>query len=124
MKILVVDDSRTARLIIKKIIGNESKHEFADASNGKEAIEIFEVFNPDITLMDLTMPVMDGFQALEQIRKSHPAALVIILSADVQKQAISRAMELGAFKFLKKPPQQIDIQQVLAETTIELQNRR
>lgn len=64
----------------------------------------YKEIKPDLTFMDLTMPVMNGFQALEEILKFDQKAKVIILTADVQIKAVSKAHDLGAFSVLKKPP--------------------
>jgi len=124
MKILIVDDSRTARLMLKSLIPEWENHEFCEADDGKKAIEVFTDEIPDITFMDLTMPVMDGFQALEGIRKNYPEAIIMVLSADIQKKAVERVLRLGAFKFLKKPPSPSDIQQAMSEAAALLKNRR
>jgi two-component system chemotaxis response regulator CheY len=65
--------------------------------------------------MDLTMPVMDGFQALEEILKFDPKAIVIICTADVQIKAIAKAHDLGAFSVVKKPPAKESIAAAIKE---------
>ncbi|MBI9104160.1 MAG: response regulator [Spirochaetales bacterium] len=124
MKILIVDDSRTARLMLKSLIPERENHEFCEAADGKSAIDVFNKENPDITFMDLTMPVMDGYEALEVIKGNHPGALIIVLSADIQKKAVERVIQSGAFKFLKKPPSPSDIVEVMTEISVLLKNRR
>ncbi len=105
MKILVVDDSSFSRkMIIRAIPPNiKENSEIVEAENGKEAVEKYEELKPDIVFLDLTMPVMDGFEALYHIRSKHPDANVIVVSADVQQQAVKEVMELGAKAFIKKP---------------------
>ena len=71
---------------------------------GKSLWKNIRNIKPDLTFMDLTMPVMNGFQALEEILKFDPKAMVIILTADVQIKAVAKAHDLGAFSVLKKPP--------------------
>lgn len=105
MKILVVDDSSFSRKMIIKAIPEDikSRSEIYEAENGKEAVEKYEEIKPDLVFLDLTMPVMDGFEALYHIRSKHPDAVVIIISADIQQQAVREVMELGAKAFVKKP---------------------
>jgi len=73
--------------------------------------------------MDLTMPVMDGFQALEEILKVDPKAIVIICTADVQIKAIAKAHDLGAFSVLKKPPAKESITAAIKEADNALAER-
>jgi two-component system chemotaxis response regulator CheY len=103
-KILIVDDSSISIKIIKSCIPKDMNYELFDAADGKMGVEKYKVIKPDLTFMDLTMPVMNGFQALEEIIKFDPRAMVIILTADVQIKAVAKAHDLGAFSVLKKPP--------------------
>ena len=73
--------------------------------------------------MDLTMPVMTGFQALEEIMKMDPKAMVIILTADVQIKAIAKAHDLGAFSVLKKPPSKESVAGAIKEAEEALASR-
>ena len=70
--VLVVDDSRTMLLIMRKLLGDLGHEVVAEAANGKEAIVAYETHNPDLVTMDITMPVMDGVTAVQQIVKRHP----------------------------------------------------
>lgn len=103
-KILVVDDSPISIKIIKSCIPKDEGYELFDAADGQMAVEKYKEVKPDLTFMDLTMPVMNGFQALEEIIKYDPKAMITILTADVQIKAVAKAHELGAFSVLKKPP--------------------
>ncbi len=105
MKYLVTDDSRMARKMIIKamqeIINDED--EIIQATNGKEAVLLYKEQTPDICFMDLTMPVMDGFEATLAINEYDSKAKVIIVSADIQKGSMEKAKENGALGFIKKP---------------------
>lgn len=103
-KILIVDDSSISIKIIKSCIPKDMNYELFDAADGQMGVEKYKEIKPDLTFMDLTMPVMNGFQALEEIIKFDPRAMVIILTADVQIKAVAKAHDLGAFSVLKKPP--------------------
>ena len=113
MRILVVDDSIAARMLIKKFIRQNGEHEIIEAANGKEAVEYFLAHAPDFTFLDLTMPVMDGFEALRLIKESTPKALVAVLSADIQQKAVDRVKDLGAVVFINKPVTENRINSVL-----------
>lgn len=104
LRILLVDDSMAARFFLRKCLPSDEALEIREASNGAEAVDQFAAFRPHLTFLDLTMPVMDGFEALARIRKLDREAVVIVLSADVQTQTQERVAALGASDFLKKPP--------------------
>ena len=103
-KIMIIDDSLVARMSLKSCIPKDVGHEIKEGNDGSVAIELYQSFKPDVTFMDLTMPGVDGITALEEIRKLDPAAVVIILTADIQRKTIDKVMELGAFSVAKKPP--------------------
>ena len=100
--ILIVDDSPVGRKMIQKCLP-EGDFEIKHASNGKECILIYEEDRPDLVLLDLTMPEMDGFEALWRIKAMDPDCKVVVISADIQSETRRRIMELGALGFLSKP---------------------
>ena len=103
-KILIVDDSPISIKIMKSCIPKDKDYELFDAADGRQGVDKYQEIKPDLTFMDLTMPVMNGFQALEEIIKLNQKALVIIVTADVQVKAVAKANDLGAFSVVKKPP--------------------
>jgi CheY-like chemotaxis protein len=115
MKILVTDDSKMARKMVIKTLTDllEDKVEIHEAQNGLEALEAYKKILPKITFLDLTMPVMDGFEALEKIKEFDKDAKVVIISADIQKLSMDKALQLGAFNFVKKPIDATKMQQIL-----------
>lgn len=105
MKLLIVDDSRAARMLIKSILLDyDTTLEITEAENGAVAVELYGATHPDLVFLDLTMPVMDGYEALEKIKDINPNAYVLILTADIQQKSIDRCMDLGAYRVLKKLP--------------------
>jgi two-component system, chemotaxis family, chemotaxis protein CheY len=114
-KILIVDDSVISIKIMKSCIPKDKDYELFDACDGQKGVETYKEVKPDLTFMDLTMPVMDGFQALEEILKFDPKAIVIICTADVQIKAIAKAHDLGAFSVVKKPPAKESIAAAIKE---------
>ena len=102
-KILVVDDSLVARMCHKSCIPEDEGHEVAEAGDGPSALRIFRSMLPDVTFLDLTMPGMSGLEVLAEIKKDFPQAVVIICTADTQKQTKEKVAALGAFGVLSKP---------------------
>ena len=115
MKILVTDDSKMARKMVIKtlseILGDD--FEIYEAQNGQEALDLYKQITPNIAFLDLTMPVMDGFEALEKIKEFDSNAKVVIISADIQKLSMDKALQLGAYNFIKKPIDTSKMQQII-----------
>jgi len=105
IRVLVVDDISETRENIRKLLQFESDIEVVGAArSGKEAIEIVAETKPDVVLMDINMPDMDGITATEIIRKQNPYIQVVILSVQSDQNYMRRAMLVGARDFLTKPP--------------------
>lgn len=122
-KILVIDDSIVARMSVKGCIPKDSGHEISEAADGATAISQFRTLHPDITFLDLTMPDRHGLDILEEMRRDFPEAIVIILSADTQKQTQEKAAQLGVFSIIKKPPVKEIIQSEIARALAALEAR-
>ena len=103
IKVLIVDDSMSARHFLKNCLA-ERDIQIIEAKNGQEAVEIFAAEKPDLVFLDITMPVMDGFEALPKLKELGPDTPVVVLTADVQTKTVERIMALGALLFIKKPP--------------------
>ena len=103
-KILIVDDSPISRKMLKSCLSKEREFQIVEAGDGLQGLEMFKEHRPDLTFMDLTMPVMDGVRSLDEIMKFDKDATVIVCTADVQIKSIKRVLELGAFHIVKKPP--------------------
>lgn len=105
IRVLIVDDVSETRENVKKLLQFESDVEVVGiARTGKEAIQTSQELNPDVVLMDINMPDMDGIAATEAIRASQPSIQVIILSVQSDQNYMRRAMLAGARDFLTKPP--------------------
>lgn len=102
-RVLIVDDLAFIKLIIKDTLEKTGFEVAGEASNGVEAIEQYKGLQPDIVLMDITMPKMDGIQALQEIIKIDPQAKVIMCSALGQQKLIIQSIQLGAKDFIVKP---------------------
>ena len=108
-RILVVDDSSTYRINMREILESVGHTIVGEAVNGVEAVEKYKELNPDITTMDISMPIKRGLDALKEIIEFDPDAKVIMISAAAQQKTISEAFIHGAYDFFPKPlvPKQI-----------------
>jgi two-component system, chemotaxis family, chemotaxis protein CheY len=102
-KILIVDDAAFMRMMIKDILVKNGFDVCGEAENGLQAIEKFKETQPDLVTMDITMPEMDGIQALKEIRKTNPNAKIIMCSAMGQQAMVIEAIQAGAKDFIVKP---------------------
>ncbi len=121
-KILLVDDSPVARKMLKRVIPKDKGYEIMEAVDGQDGIEKYQTFQPDVTLLDLTMPVLDGFQALDQIKQLNKSAIVIIITADIQQKSIATVMQSGAFTLLKKPVSAEILEETLDKAAMNVKN--
>ncbi|MCM3130995.1 MULTISPECIES: response regulator [unclassified Paenibacillus] len=102
-KVLVTDDAVFMRMIVKEILIKGGHEVIAEASNGVEAVAQYHLHKPDIVTMDITMPEMDGIQAVKEIKKSFPEAKIIMCSAMGQQAMVIKAIQSGANDFVVKP---------------------
>ena len=103
MKLLVVDDSNVIRNKIIRTLQIEGVEVVGTARNGREAVNLFAKFRPELVTMDITMPEMDGIQALKEIKKIDANARVIMCTAMGQKTMVIEAVQSGAKDFIVKP---------------------
>lgn len=101
--VLLADDLAFIKLVQKEVLEGNGYQVVGDAKDGVEVIEKYKQLKPDVVVMDITMPKMDGLNALMAIRKIDPAARVIICSALGQQQLIIEAIKNGAKDFVVKP---------------------
>ena len=101
--VVIVDDSKMIRKMLRAILEEAGYTVVAEAANGLEAVVVYKQFNPDTITLDITMPQMDGVEALKEIKKYDPDANVIMITAAGQQQKVIQALKLGASKFIMKP---------------------
>ena len=101
--ILVCDDATFMRMMIKDILSKNGYNVAGEAENGLVAIEKYKEVSPDLVLMDITMPEMDGIQALKEIKKVDAGAKVIMCSAMGQQAMVIESIQAGAKDFIVKP---------------------
>ncbi|NLX65093.1 MAG: response regulator [Clostridiaceae bacterium] len=101
---VITDDALFIRTLLRKIIEQYEEYEVVgEASNGREAIEVAKKCQPDILTLDITMPEMDGIQAVKEILKVSPKTRIIMVSAMGQQSMVIEAIKLGAKDFVVKP---------------------
>ena len=101
--ILVVDDAAFMRMMIKDILTKNGYNVAGEAENGAKALEKYNEVKPDLVLMDITMPEVDGIAALKKIKGADPNALIIMCSAMGQQAMVIEAIQGGAKDFIVKP---------------------
>ncbi len=104
--VLVVDDAAFMRMTIKNMLEANGHTMAGEAATGFEAIEQYDKLRPDVVVLDITMPEMNGIDALKQIKAMDPKARVIICSAAGYREKLAEAIENGAEQFIVKPFQQ------------------
>lgn len=102
-RVLIVDDASFMRISLRKILENNGFDVIGEAKNGLEAISKYVTLKPDIVTMDITMPEMDGVEALIEIKKQDPTAKVVMISALGQESFVKKAVMSGAKAFVIKP---------------------
>jgi len=111
IKVLIVDDHAVLRQALRMLLENQPEVEVVgDASNGREALEACEKFHPDVVLMDMVMPGLNGLEATRQIRRRAPKAKVLILTGYMEDEQILAALRAGASGYVVKKS---DVQELL-----------
>jgi len=101
--ILICDDAAFMRMMIKDILTKNGYNVVGEAENGARAVDKYNELKPDLVLMDITMPEMDGIQALKKIKEGDSSALVIMCSAMGQQAMVIESIQAGAKDFIVKP---------------------
>lgn len=110
VKILITDDHPVVRMGIRGMLDGEPDFEVVgEAENGNEAVEMVAKLHPDVVLMDLRMPTMDGVEATEKIKESHPDTQILVLTTYESDADILRAIETGATGYLLKDTPKEDL---------------
>ncbi|MEA4882359.1 MAG: response regulator [Clostridia bacterium] len=100
--VMVVDDAAFMRMRCAKLL-SQNGYDVLEAENGLDALEKYREHKPDVVLMDITMPVMDGLTALKEIREADPGAKIVMVSAMGQQAMVIQSIKSGAKDFVLKP---------------------
>ncbi|MCI1696940.1 response regulator [Aneurinibacillus aneurinilyticus] len=119
-KVLVVDDAVFMRNIIKDFLTKNGFEVVGEAGNGAEAVQKYIQTRPDLVTMDITMPEMDGVEALKKIKEHDPLAKIIICSAMGQEKMVIQAMGAGAIDFIVKPFQEARVLEAITKAAASL----
>jgi two-component system chemotaxis response regulator CheY len=101
--VLIVDDAAFMRMMIKDILSKNGYQVVGEAENGIKAVEKYAELKPDLVIMDITMPEMDGIEAVKRIRAADPGATIVMCSAMGQQAMVIEAIQAGAKDFIVKP---------------------
>jgi len=110
-KILMVDDSRTSRKLLRSILEEGGHEVVGEAKDGQEGVKQFQSLKPELVTMDITMPVLDGIEALKMIKALDKNSKVIMVTAAGQKGKVMECIKAGADEFITKP---FDNQEIIA----------
>lgn len=113
--ITIVDDSAMSRKLLMRALPAGWDIEITQSTNGVEALDAYRAGKADVMFLDLTMPVMDGYQVLETMKKEGLNCFVVVVSADIQPKAQERVLALGAMAFIKKPVNTEEVTKILKE---------
>lgn len=119
-RFLLCDDSAFMRMLLRRILEQAGHEIVGEASNGKEAVQQFRKCKPDLVTMDITMPIMDGIEAVRLIIQQELQARIIMVTAMGQKDIIMSALSAGASDFIVKP---FEVRQVVEVVNKQLRHR-
>lgn len=115
LPVLICDDSSFARKQMKRALPPSWDVDVTFAGNGLEGLEAIRAGKGEVVFLDLTMPELDGYGVLEEIRKEDLPAMVIVVSGDIQPDAQERVKKLGAMAFIQKPIDQAKATEILTQ---------
>lgn len=123
-RMLVVDDTKFMRKMLSDILVQSGYEVIGEADNGKQAVELFRELRPDVVIMDITMPEMDGIEAIREIRRVDPQSVILVCSAMSQQELISDALKAGANGYLMKPFKPDRVKEVIQNSAVPAIERR
>lgn len=116
LKMLIAEDEKHIRMMIKAVAVEIGAEVVAEAVNGREAVDLYRVAHPDITILDINMPILTGLEALEKINDCSPDACVIMLTSVADMDSVRKAVKYGAANYILKNTPVDEIQRLITET--------
>ena len=104
VRVVLADDENHVRLLMKRIVLGLGYTVVGEAADGQKALELYEKEQPDLLLLDIKMPIMNGDEVLEEIMKQHPEACVIIMTSKSDSDSVKKCIKLGATNYILKSP--------------------
>ncbi len=120
MKLMIVDDSMVIREKIEQILEHEEFEIVGTAKNGVEAVQQYQELKPEVMTLDITMPLMDGLETIKAIMDIDDSVRILVISALADKATLINAMKYGAYGFLCKPFNDLDLAEALEELVEDL----
>jgi len=118
-RLLLVDDSRVTLRLLRKYLREGEFEVVGEATSGAQALELYPQLSPDLVLLDIVMPELDGVEALRRLLEIDAKARVVMVSSLGTREKVLECMELGARSFISKPYESEDLLQVLRRTLQE-----
>ena len=115
-KILIVDDSRTSRKILRQILEEAGHTIIGEGVDGEDGYLKYKELKPDLVTLDITMPKMDGIEALQLIKKNDENVKVVMITAAGQKEKMIQAIKYGAAEFIAKPYEVEEVKEIITKT--------
>lgn len=119
--VLLVDDEAHVRLLMKNVLRSLNFEIVGEAENGRQAVEMFQKTKPDLTLLDINMPVQTGIEALGNIINHNPDAFVIMMTSVSDRESVEECIKLGAFNYIRKDTPLAEIKSMIQESCKEFQ---
>jgi len=114
-KILLVDDEMHIRKFVSLILKQIGQPVITEAVNGEDALTAYQAEKPDLVLLDVNMPRMDGMETLRKLKEMDPDCVVIMLTSLANRESVERALELGAASYIRKDTPKDEIARALSE---------
>jgi two-component system chemotaxis response regulator CheY len=114
--ILLVDDEAHIRKFVTLILKQLGAPKLLEAANGEEALEVYKRESPDLVLLDISMPLLDGLATLKKLKEMDPNCVVVMLTSMVNRQSVDEALAAGATNYIRKDTPKEEISKALSET--------
>ena len=114
--ILLVEDEAHIRKFVTLILKQLGAPKLLEAANGEEAVEVYKRESPDLVLLDISMPLLDGLATLKKLKEIDPNCVVVMLTSMVNRQSVDEALAAGATNYIRKDTPKEEISKALSET--------